>query len=125
VVSLPCSRTRGGRAELLCVAQHGACFVLDEPSQFLGCVVRALQTAPQAVVPGRSFGIPPCSTPGGVYSPTGTPLLLSQPVFDAPGRCPVRNKPPGCSNGYCPPPPHSLGWLQLGREVRVPTRSFL
>jgi hypothetical protein len=125
VESLPCSRTRDDRAEPLCVAQHGAHFVLDEPSQFLGCVVRALQPAPRAVVPGSSFGIPHCSTPGRVHSPACTPLLLSQPIFNAPGRHPVWNKPPGCSNGYCPPPPHSLGWLQLRREVRVSTRSFL
>jgi hypothetical protein len=113
VVSLPCSRTRDDRAEPLCVAQHGACFVLDEPSLFLGCVVRALQPAPRAVVHDHSFGISPCSMPGGVHSPTGTPLLFLQPVFDAPGRHPVWNKPLGCSNGYCPPPPHSLGGLQL------------
>jgi hypothetical protein len=42
VVSLSCSRTRDDRAEPLCIAQHGACSVLDEPSRFLGCMVRAL-----------------------------------------------------------------------------------
>jgi hypothetical protein len=67
VVSLPWSRTQDDRAKPLCVAQHGTCFVLDEPSRFLGCVVRALQPAPRAVVPNRSFGISPCSTPGGVH----------------------------------------------------------
>jgi hypothetical protein len=34
VVSLPCSRTRDNRAEPWCIAQHGAHFVLDEPSGF-------------------------------------------------------------------------------------------
>jgi hypothetical protein len=31
------------RAKPSCVAQHGTRFVLDEPSRFLGCVVRPLQ----------------------------------------------------------------------------------
>ncbi|KAJ7351215.1 hypothetical protein DFH08DRAFT_957549 [Mycena albidolilacea] len=37
----------------------------------------------------------------------------------------VRHKPLGCSNGYCLPPPHPLGWFQLQCEVQVPTRPFL
>jgi hypothetical protein len=124
VVSSPRSRTRNHRAEPSCVAQHGTCFILDEPPRVLGCVVHALRSAPRTVVSGSSLRLPPCSTPGGIHSSPRTSLLLSQPVLDAPGRCPVWHKPLGCSNGHHTPLPHPLGWLQFRREVRVSTQPF-
>jgi hypothetical protein len=125
MVSSPCSRTQNHRAETSCVAQHGTHFTLDELPRFLGCVVCALQPAPQTVVSSSPFRLSPRSMPGRIHLPLRPPLLLLQPILSAPRKCPVWHKPPGHPDRHHTPPPHPLGWFQFRCEVWVSTWPFL